>query len=439
MKTIGIIAEFNPFHNGHKYLIDKARQELDADRVIILTSGNFVQRGGPAFFNKYVRTEMAIQNGVDLVIELPFCYANASASYFAYGAVSILNSIGVVDYLAFGIDFSNQNSIVKISNILANEPEAYKASLKKYLKDGISFSRSREKALIDYLNSDNESSTLKKIEILKDIENGILSKPNTILALEYLMWLNRTHSQIQPHMISRIDSGYHSINISGEFSSATAIRQNVNKDNFFYNCVPKNCHKYYQTDSSNNSVSSINSCNNIELNDFSQMFIYKLFSESFFSKKRFDGVNNSTPEYFDVSPEFLNRMVNKLNKFTNLETFISDCNSPIFTNAYCRRAVFNILAGYTKEDYELFKENGGALYCKLLGFKKESADLFSEIKKKSVIPFISKLANAGNHLSKPANRMLAINLYMDSLYNHLLMNKYGACFPNEMQQKIRQI
>ena len=126
MKTIGIICELNPLHNGHKYLIDTCKEKLSADRVILIMSGDFVQRGAPSIIDKYTRAKTAILSGGDVVIELPIYYSLGSAEYFAMGAVSLLNSLGVVDYLCFGSEIDDMGVLGDIADILVKEPETYK-------------------------------------------------------------------------------------------------------------------------------------------------------------------------------------------------------------------------------------------------------------------------------------------------------------------------
>ena len=183
MKTIGIIAEFNPFHNGHKYLIDKCRKDLHADRVVVVMSGDYVQRGAPAIIDKFTRAKCAVNLGADLVIELPIYYSLGSAEYFAKGAVSILSGLGCIDYLCFGSEFPDVNKLYEISDIISNEPPVYKDVLSTGLKDGLSFPAARAKALNEQLKNTSKGYDQAEYE-------DLLSSPNTILGIEYLRALN---------------------------------------------------------------------------------------------------------------------------------------------------------------------------------------------------------------------------------------------------------
>ena len=185
MKTVGIIAEYNPFHNGHKYQIEKAKELTGADYCIVVMSGNFVQRGTPAFMDKYLRAKAALTCGADLVIELPVHYAAASAEYFASGAVAILDRLGVIDYLCFGSECGNIEILSDIADVLISESDEFKNVLKQRLKEGVAYPKARNDAicaaaphLTEYLD--------------------VLNYPNNILGLEYIKALKKRKSNIAP-------------------------------------------------------------------------------------------------------------------------------------------------------------------------------------------------------------------------------------------------
>ena len=172
MKIVGLITEYNPFHNGHKYHIEKAKEITGADYVIAVMSGNFVQRGAPAILPKHLRTAMALDGGCDMVIELPVCYATGSAEYFASGAISILDNLGCVDVVCFGSECGNYEILETIARILVNEPLEYKELLQTYLKQGNSFPVARQQALKNYFHD--------------DVLDAVLESPNNILGIEYI-------------------------------------------------------------------------------------------------------------------------------------------------------------------------------------------------------------------------------------------------------------
>lgn len=212
MKTYGIVAEFNPFHNGHEYLIEQGKRD-GADKTVCVMSGNFVQRGEPAVCSKWRRAEMALRCGADLVLELPVSWAVSSAERFAYGAVSLLNSTGCVDKLLFGCENADADSLFSAASLCLSEE--YKGALKKFLSDGLSFPSAREKALLSL-------SDAKTAEILKT--------PNNILAAEYCKSLLRLNSSMEPVCVNRTGVDHDSDDTAENFSSASAIRKMLSSD-----------------------------------------------------------------------------------------------------------------------------------------------------------------------------------------------------------------
>ena len=237
MKITGIIAEYNPFHNGHLYQINSIKQDAN-DIVIVAMSGDFVQRGTPAIFNKYVRTQMALLSGADLVLELPSVFATASASYFAKGGVSLLDKLGCVDQICFGVENTEKEKLDFLSEFLyqttVNNSEKnnqhYLYLLEKEIANGNSYPKAREIAINSLFGSEY---------------SVLLSTPNNILALEYMIALKERNSNMQPFMLKREGADYHKKNIqTNEYPSATAIRNcvidyitSLSKENFNNKCM----------------------------------------------------------------------------------------------------------------------------------------------------------------------------------------------------------
>ena len=219
IRTLGIIAEYNPFHNGHMYHLQKAKEESGAQYTICVMSGNFVQRGTTSIINKWKKAELALQNGIDLVIELPTIYSVSSAENFAQGAIKLLESLGIVDGISFGAETSDYGALNNIATILSDEPKVYKDLLNKELKKGLSFPKARENALMLYLN-DNKRYV------------DILHSPNNILAIEYLKSLKKIKSTIQPIPVKREKVYYNDNKIVDDFASATAIRSMLKNKQF---------------------------------------------------------------------------------------------------------------------------------------------------------------------------------------------------------------
>ena len=211
MNITGIITEYNPFHNGHKFHLEESKKQTKSDGTICIMSGNFVQRGGPAIIDKWKRTELALNNGVDLIIELPTFYAVSSAEFFAKGAVSILNSLNIVNNLFFGSEIGDAKALSEIAKVLVSEDERFQNILKENLSLGLTFAKAREKSLIEYLNSS---------EI-----NNIITSSNNILGIEYIKAILKLNSSINPVALKREGSNYNDKSLSQTFSSATSIRE----------------------------------------------------------------------------------------------------------------------------------------------------------------------------------------------------------------------
>ena len=188
--VLGIIAEYNPFHNGHLYHIKESIKQTDADYIVCIISGNFVQRGNTSIIDKWTKTKMAIAQGADLVLELPTIYATSSAENFAEGAIKIFDSLGIVNTLSFGIETKDLATLNNIANVVYQEPKEYVTMLNHELNKGVSFPKARENALMMYLND------------IKRYAN-VLNGSNNILAIEYLKAIKKLKSPLKPVGIKR--------------------------------------------------------------------------------------------------------------------------------------------------------------------------------------------------------------------------------------------
>ena len=218
-KVLGIIAEYNPFHNGHLFHLNESKKLTGSSYTVSIMSGNFTQRGNTSIIDKWSKAKSAIECGVDLVVELPVLYSTSSAENFAEGAIKILDSLKVVDYLSFGAETADINLLNNIATVLNEEPKEYKSLLSEELKKGLSYPKARENALMIYLND------IKKY-------SNVLSSPNNILGIEYIKALKKYNSIIQPIAMPRHESGHNDLNYHGNIASSTAIR-NITKNNGF--------------------------------------------------------------------------------------------------------------------------------------------------------------------------------------------------------------
>ena len=215
--VLGIIAEYNPFHNGHLYHLQQSKKLTNSDYTICIMSGNFVQRGDTSLLDKWTKTQMALENGIDLVIELPTLYATSSSENFALGAIKILNELKIVDFISFGSENCEIEVLNNIANVLYEEPKQFTSILSHELSKGISFPKARENALLMYLNNIQKYS-------------NVINQPNNILGIEYLKSLKKTKSTIIPMAIKREKVYYNSHNVVDEYASSTAIRQLLKHD-----------------------------------------------------------------------------------------------------------------------------------------------------------------------------------------------------------------
>ena len=413
MKTVGLITEYNPFHNGHAYHIEKAKMLTGADRVIVVMSGDFVQRGAPAVMPKHLRAKSALLSGASLIIELPVCFATGSAEYFAQGSISLLNQLGCIDSICFGSECGDLHLLKEIAQILADEPIEYQTALKQALKEGASFPAARQEAL----------------NIYSDKYSEILASPNNILGIEYLKALAKIHSKMEPFTIKRIGAGYHDMDIDGQFSSATAIRSDiyqladVNSSSeslpltHIQTQVPSSCHelmkKNYQTRYP------------VKADDFSLLLKAKLLSE----------MAGSLSHYLDMSPELANRILRLRNDYLSFEQFCDLLKTKELTRSRISRSFIHVLLGITNDWLTAMK--APAPYARILGFRRDHADLLGILKRTSGIPLITSPARAV--LADTAYQMLELDIYASNLYESVITDLYGPPFHNELTKQIIKI
>ena len=454
MKIIGIIAEYNPFHNGHAYQIKKIKEELQADYVVVAMSGNFVQRGAPSIIDKYSRTEMALNCGADLVLELPVLWATASAEHFAMAGVTLFDKMGCVDGICFGAETDDLHTLSKISSLLIEEPPAFRHALSSYLKEGLSFPVARSKALCDYFANWNDY-TKHNTSINPEVITSILNAPNNILAIEYLKALKRRHSSMTPYIIKREGAGYHEETIQHISSSslnddilsayhrnfattnyiptasATAIRKELSAKAFAF--PDPNAEFSYDTLIDTMPDEALTVLKNyitksalIFTNDFSSILCYKLLCSD---TQFLSTVGDSTTD-------FANRMIKNRSQFINFEQYCELCKRKEITYSRISRIFTHLLLNITEEDYIFGKSIDYIPYLRILGFKKSASSLLKELKQQAQIPIISKLANAASLLPKDAMQLLEKDIFAANLYAHTCTTKTGILHNNEFSRTI---
>lgn len=412
-KTAGIIAEYNPLHRGHQFHIQQTRRVTGAKSVIVVMSGDYVQRGEPAIFDKYIRTQMALQAGADLVIELPVEYACASAEFFALGSVKILDCLGIVTDLCFGSEAGNLAFFLEVSKILTEEPQDYRTLLTDCLRRGMSFPLARQEALLSYLYSNASGLSAKTLADLKEF----LAKPNNILGIEYSKALYQLSSSIIPHTIPRSGAGYHEEQLcdpSQSYSSASAIRQAIfsqKEDLSVLSAhVPRPCLEVF--------TSSVCQDLAVKADDFSLLLHMRLLQEN----------AGSLSSYLDVSRDLANRIQNLKRQYQSFSQFTQLLKTRELTYTRIQRALLHILLG--------IKKAPPISYVRILGVRKESRHLLSQIQKSCSLPVAVTPAKALKDLPAHCQEDLRFQTYVCDLYESVRCNKNQSPFCPESSRPL---
>lgn len=387
MKVAGIIAEYNPFHAGHAYLAQKAR-ENGATHVVAVMSGNFVQRGAPAVFEHSVRTRAALMNGIDLVLQLPAVYAASSAQSFAMAGVEILDGTGFVDELVFGSECGDIEKI--ISAVDALESESLKPLLEEELKKGISFASARENAL-------------RKIS---PESADIIKSPNNILGVEYVSALKKQQSRITPVTFGRLGAEHDSRETEENIASASYIRELL-KGEEWKKFVPENTVELYEK-------ADIADIKNIE-----NAILYKIRTAD----------AQSLSNVPDISEGIENRIISASCEAKNLDELYSLAKTKRYSHARIRRIILSYFLGFTAEDLSL-----SVPYIRVTGFNERGAELIRKAKDTAKLPVITKAADIAS-LGENAQRIFSLECIAGDVFA-LCFDDVRACGE---EKKIRPI
>ncbi len=427
MKVVGLIAEYNPFHNGHLHHITKAKELTGADYAVVIMSGDYVQRGVPAIMPKRLRAEMALKSGASAVFELPVCYATGSAELFAEGAVSFFDHLGVVDSICFGSECNDLDGLQTIADVLLEEPEEYRIELRKHLKNGVSYPHARQAALSAYMSMENYSI--------------LLNDPNNILGVEYLKALKKLNSSMKPYTIKRHGAHYHDETLHPVNSSASAIRSllaysgsmvHTESPETFENSTFHHLLGALEDQVPSDCLELLKDYHRVKYpvyqNDFSLLLKYKLL--------------NKTPEtltmYMDVSQDLANRISGQLNNYFNYKQYCELLKTRELTQTRINRSLLHIMLGIKKDTVTLYLEEGAHAYAHLLGFRKDSEKVISAVAKQSRIPLLTKLYDT-DFLSDTGRRMLTQDILASNLYNSVVTDKYKTAYENEYHQAIIKV
>lgn len=372
MNVVGIIAEYNPFHKGHAYQIQKAKEQCGAEFAVVVMNGDFVQRGEPAIFDKYTRTKEALLGGADLIFELPVRFGLSSAGDFAMGGVLALNALPFITHLCFGTETGDLTPLLQAATFLCDEPDSYRTRVKHFVKQGILYPKARSLALA--------------------AESGLPTQtwdsPNNILGLEYCVALQKLHSKIKPFTIRREGQGYHDNDTPAlsNFPSATFLRKQIRK---------------------------AGEKENLSLSDFSSLIGYSLLTAKDLCRIK------------DITPDLSDRIRNELPKYREINEFVKTIKNPSLTTGRIKRSFFQCL-------FDIEKEEPVMPYLRVLGMKKEASSLLSQ-KENASCQILTKLAFDVPKMDDTAKKLFAKDLLASDLYRQVFCHKYNQTLPNEYQ------
>ncbi len=408
MRVNGIVAEYNPFHNGHSYQLYDAKRQTGADYTVVVMSGNFTQRGEPALLDKYSRTEMALKNGADLVLELPVLYSVSSAEYFAIGAVALLDKLGVVDWLCFGSECGDIHKLGQLADILLDEPEEYSALLKKYLRHGLSYPTARTTALTQFRPD------------LSDARD-VLASANNILGIAYLKAVRRRESKMHPITTARTSSDYHDRMLGTHQSSALALRQAIHDRRDIQSLSAQMPESSFEILNA-----ALSGREPLQLNDLSAALHYKLLSEA----------EKGYSDYLDVSEDLSDRIRKHLYDFTGYRAFCDLLKTKDMTYTRISRCLLHILLDIRDTDVELYSQADYISYARVLGFRKEAERLLSAVKQRASVPLLTKLADAEQTLDETGLAILKKELRINAVYESAAAIKSGCPMVNEYRSPL---
>ena len=389
-KVLGIVCEYNPFHNGHLYHIIQSKKITGADYTIAIMTGNFTQRGDVSLVDKWTKAEMALLAGVDLVIELPVLYSISSAENFADGAIKILNSLKIVDNISFGSETRDINLLDRIAEVLCNEPKEYQTLLSHELSKGLSYPKARENALMMYLND------------VRRFAN-VLSTPNNILGIEYLKSLRKSKSTILPVCIPRIGAGHNDTTYSKNIASATAVRNLVSSNKYdsleFKRLVPISTYSILTENIKKGHIIH-------GLTNFEKEILYA------FRRMSVQEIANLP----DVSEGLEYKLKEAANSCNSLIEFFNIVSSKRYTKTRISRILVYGLLGITKKDIQLSKSV--TPYVRVLGFNKNGQELLSMISRANPkLPLITSVKKfEESNKNKNLQAMLAKDIWATDVY-----------------------
>lgn len=415
-KVVAIIAEYNPFHNGHQYHIEKTRELSGADFILILMSTNFVQRGEPAILDRFQRAEAAISCGADAVFELPLTVSTGSADIFSLGSVSLAHKLGIVDYLSFGAECDSIEELQSCTSLLFQNTD-FENSIKRYLAEGLTFPEAREEFL-------KESGYHK--------EAKILSSPNNILAVSYLSSLAFLQSEIKPLPIKRKDANHHDSELEkeGNISSAKSIRESLRKMALTHTAD-------YLPFVSYESFSKRES--HIAHEDFSDLLFYRLNS-IFYNGNKEEAIKTLS-SYQDITSDLAGRMFRNFKIPFSFEEFAGSLWGKNYTYTRICRSLYHIILGITKEIIEENRKVNFSPYIRPLAIKKDALGILHEIKNNNQnnTPLLTRIGDIKKFDSEIAKKTFLLNQGGNEIYKQLSFQRHRISVYNDRKDSFMKI
>lgn len=359
MNITGIVVEYNPMHNGHLHHLELCRGATGPDGIVAVMSGNFVQRGTPALLDKWTRTKHALENGVDLVLELPALYSLSSAEFFASGAVGILEGLGNVSSLCFGSEYTEIDKMLEVSSFLLREPQEYRDALKKHLGSGVDFPTARSLSLKE---------TLKGLE-------AYLGASNSILGIEYCKSILRLKSSIRPVAVQRSGSTYSDRSLSHEFSSATSIREHLRNNRDIQELKPQIPGNVFLT----LRELKLQSHSFAESNAMLPYLRYRCFTDK-----------SALKNLPDVTEGLENRIASSSESAESFDQLIDSVKTKRYAYTRISRIMTQFFIGFDKFDTAAMRKEAPQ-YIRVLGFTRRGAEILREAKRSSSLPIVTKV------------------------------------------------
>ena len=384
MDVIGITAEYNPFHNGHLYHLDASKRRLPGAKAIAVMSGNFTQRGEPAICDKYVRTRMALENGVDIVVELPVFYAVSSAEYFAGAAVRLMEASGVVTHISFGSEYGELDEIRRIAETLIAHNDAADRMTRAFMSEGLPYFTARERSL---------SSILR-------ISQDFIRQPNNILAIEYMKALIRSHSAIAPMTVKRSGAGFH--------ETASALRRCVMERDYraLAENMPGSAYELM--------LDALAQYGAADIGRLDSILFYLLKTQTA------DGLS----AVLDMNDGVAERMRRMCGLYGTSADLLGAVKTKRYAYARLRRAAAHLLLDIRRDTFDMLNNTGGPRYIRVLGFRRDAEGLLGEMTRRASLPVVTDIKKAGEVLDEAGMIMLKKDIEATDIY-------YLACEKNE--------